>query len=138
MASVLVVDDSESIRRGLSLLLRMQGLEACAAEGGAEALDMLAESHPDLILLDMSMPEVDGITVLEQVRQWSHLDDVPIIIYSAAGDEPLKRRAKRLGAAEFIDKGTAPWELLASRISWHLGCNRQAAPANHQSREDLQ
>ena len=114
MARVLVIDDSESIRRGLSLLLRMQGLET-------EALDYLEASHPDLVLLDMSMPDVDGFTVLEQMRQWSHLDDVPVIVYSAAGDEPVRRRAKRLGAVEFIDKGTAPWELLASRIFWHLG-----------------
>jgi CheY-like chemotaxis protein len=126
---VLIVDDTEGIRRGLSILLKAHGFEPLTASGGAEALDLLETTHPDLILLDLSMPETDGMMLLEQIRDWPHLSDVPVLVYSAVGDETIKRQAKKLGAVEFIEKGNTQWEDLAERILWHLSQRRGAASA---------
>jgi CheY-like chemotaxis protein len=117
---VLVVDDTEGIRLGLSMLLKAHGFEAITAAGGAQALDVLEKTHPDLILLDLSMPEVDGLMVLEQLKEWPELADVPVLVYSAVTDESSKRQARRLGAAEYLEKGSTQWEALAERILWHL------------------
>src|SRR3954466_14600465 len=119
-SKVLVVDDTEGIRLGLSMLLKAHGYEAMTAAGGAEALDFLERVHPDLILLDLSMPGVDGIAVLEQLREWPDMADVPVLVYSAVGDESIKRQARKLGAAEYLEKGNTQWEELAERITWHL------------------
>ena len=129
-SKVLVVDDTEGIRLGLSMLLKAHGYEAMTAAGGAEALDFLERVHPDLILLDLSMPDVDGIAVLEQLRDWPDMADVPVLVYSAVGDEAIKRQARKLGAAEYLEKGNTQWEELAERIMWHLGkSSRGEGPA---------
>jgi CheY-like chemotaxis protein len=127
---VLVVDDTEGIRLGLSMLLKAHGFEAMTASGGAEALDLLEQetSRPDLILLDLSMPETDGIMVLEQMREWPELAGVPVLVYSAVSDEATKKKARKLGAAEYLEKGNTQWDDLAERIMWHLA-NRPPDPS---------
>ncbi|MDB5294530.1 MAG: hypothetical protein JWO31_513 [Phycisphaerales bacterium] len=120
MARILVVDDTDSIRLGLSLLLRRAGHEPLLAAGGADALDLLAGTRPDLILLDLSMPEVDGLAVLEELQDWPAMAGVPIIVYSAVTDETTRRQVTKLGAAEFISKGAMTWPELARRLEAHL------------------
>ena len=120
MARILVVDDTENIRLGLSLLLRRHGHVPRCAAGGAEALAMLEQERPDLVLLDLSMPEVDGIAVLEQLQDWPEMAGVRVIVYSAVADETTRRQAIRLGAAEFIEKGDLSWKELARRLDQHL------------------
>jgi CheY-like chemotaxis protein len=122
---VLVVDDTEGIRLGLSMLLKAHGFEALTAAGGAEALDLIERTRPDLILLDLSMPEVDGLMVLEQLREWPDCANVPVLVYSAVADEAMKRQARKLGAAEYLEKGNTQWEDLAERILWHLANRRK-------------
>lgn len=125
MARILVVDDTDGIRRGLSLLLRAYGFEAIPVGGGAEALDLLEYNRPDMVLLDLSMPETDGLMVLEQVKEWPHLSGMPVVVYSAVTDEATKRQAMKLGAAEVLEKGNIAWDALATVIQRHL---QPAAP----------
>ena len=121
MARILIVDDTEAIRLGLSLLLKRSGHEPVCAPGGAEALALLEQqARPDLILLDLNMPEVDGIAVLEELREWPEMTGVPVVVYSAVTDETIRRQAMKLGAAEFIEKGDLTWKELARRLDLHL------------------
>jgi two-component system KDP operon response regulator KdpE len=125
---IMIVDDTEGIRRGLSLLLRAHGFDPIPASSGAEALDLLEQRTPDLVILDLSMPETDGLMLLEQLREWPDMLSVPVIVYSAVSDEATKRRARRLGAVDFIEKGSTQWEDLAERILWHLSNRKAAVP----------
>ena len=119
MLTVMVVDDNESIRRGLSLALRDNGFRAVTAGDGYEALDAGELAPPDLILLDVMMPDMDGLTVLEHVRERPGWESLPVLMYSAVEDTFVRRRAERLGAG-FIAKGTVTWDELVGQIRGRL------------------
>src|SRR5215218_6839423 len=87
---VLVVDDEPQMRRALRSALTTYGFEVSLADGGAAALETIATWLPDAIVLDLVMPEVDGLSVLHETRTWS---SVPIIVLSARGAEADKVRA---------------------------------------------
>ena len=107
---VLVVDDEPQIRRALRTALGGHGYEVELAEDGAIALDALALRLPDLVLLDLAMPRVDGLEVVRQTRGWSK---VPIIVLSARGEERDKVAALDLGADDYLTKPFGMEELLA-------------------------
>ncbi len=107
---VLVVDDEPQIRRALRTALGGHGYEVELAEDGAIALDALALRLPDLVLLDLVMPKVDGLEVVRQTRGWSQ---VPIIVLSARGEERDKVAALDLGADDYLTKPFGMEELLA-------------------------
>ena len=107
---VLVVDDEPQIRRALRTALGGHGYEVELAEDGAIALDALALRLPDLVLLDLAMPRVDGLEVVRQTREWSK---VPIIVLSARGEERDKVLALDLGADDYLTKPFGMEELLA-------------------------
>ena len=107
---VLVVDDEPQIRRALRTALGGHGYEVELAEDGAVALDAIAVRAPDLVVLDLVMPRVDGLAVVRQVREWS---PVPIIVLSARGDERDKVAALDLGADDYLTKPFGMDELLA-------------------------
>jgi CheY-like chemotaxis protein len=119
MQTVLVVDDNESIRRGLCLVLRGSGFRALVAEDGDEALAVSESVRPDAVLLDVSMPGMDGLTVLEHLRERPGWEELPVLMYSAVTDEHVRRRAERLGAG-FVAKGTVAWPDLIARIRSQL------------------
>ncbi len=107
---VLVVDDEPQIRRALRTALSGHGYEVELAEDGSIALDALALRLPDLVLLDLAMPRVDGLEVVRQTRGWSR---VPIIVLSARGEERDKVAALDLGADDYLTKPFGIEELLA-------------------------
>ena len=109
-ARVLVVDDEFAIVRGLRVILREAGYEVDAAATKAEALDALAVRPPDVMVLDLVLPDGSGVEVCEQVRQWSSL---PILVLSAVGDEREKVRALDAGADDYITKPFGAEELTA-------------------------
>ena len=109
-ASVLVVDDELAIVRGLRVILREAGYEVDAAATKAEALDALSIRPPDVLVLDLVLPDGSGVEVCEQVRQWSSL---PILVLSAVGDEREKVRALDAGADDYITKPFGSEELTA-------------------------
>ena len=109
-ASVLVVDDDADVRALVCELLARAGYEVSEAPNGREALRLLYDERPDLIVLDVSMPELDGWATLERVREVS---SVPVVMLSALGAELEKVRALRAGADDYVTKPFGRQELLA-------------------------
>jgi len=104
-ARILIVDDEESIRSSLSKLLDYQGYEAIQAEDGFEALALLEQKPADLVLLDIKMPRMDGLEVLQKIRQ--NDADLPVVMISAHGTIETAVEATKLGAFDFLEK---PWD----------------------------
>jgi two-component system KDP operon response regulator KdpE len=107
---VLVVDDEPQIVRGLKIILRSAGYAVEAAGTRAEALAALASRPPDALVLDLVLPDGQGVEVCQEVRRWSQL---PILVLSAVGDEREKVRALDAGADDYVTKPFGTDELLA-------------------------
>lgn len=109
-AFVLVIDDEQQIRRFLRAGFELDGFSVIEAESAAEGLKAATLKSPDLIVLDLGMPDMDGSEVLERLRAWS---DVPIIVLSVRADEYEKVRVLELGADDYVVKPFGMAELLA-------------------------
>jgi DNA-binding response OmpR family regulator len=109
-ASVLVVDDDADVRTLVAELLGRAGYTVSQAPDGREALRLLYDERPDLIVLDVSMPQLDGWATLERIRE---LSSVPVVMLSALGAELEKVRALRSGADDYVTKPFGRQELLA-------------------------
>ncbi len=107
---VLVVDDEPQIVRALRVLLRDAGFEVVTAETAAEALDRAAVRPPQAAIVDLMLPDRDGVEVTRTLRQWS---DMPILVLSAVGEEDQKVRALQAGADDYITKPFGSRELVA-------------------------
>jgi two-component system KDP operon response regulator KdpE len=109
-ARILLVDDEMSIRRTVGPLLRSRGYDVDLADTGALALKLMSSQSPDLVVLDLGLPDLDGTEVCRQIRQES---GVPIIVLSARGGESAKVSALDIGADDYVTKPFSPEELLA-------------------------
>lgn len=109
-AQILLVDDELSIQRAMAPLLRSRGYGVTVAGTGREALDLFARERPDLLILDLGLPDMNGIEVCRQVRE---LADTPILILSARGAEKDKVAALDQGADDYMTKPFGPDELMA-------------------------
>jgi two-component system KDP operon response regulator KdpE len=107
---VLVVDDETQIRRTVGINLRAHGFEVDLAGSGEEALDLAARNHPDAVLVDLGLPGIGGIEVIEGIRGWSR---VPIIVLSVRDTEADKVAALDAGADDYVTKPFGMGELLA-------------------------
>jgi two-component system KDP operon response regulator KdpE len=107
---VLVVDDEPQIVRALKVVLREAGFDAVPAETAAEALDLAAVRPPDAAIVDLVLPDLDGIAVTRTLREWS---EMPILVLSAVGEEEQKVRALEAGADDYITKPFGARELIA-------------------------
>jgi two-component system KDP operon response regulator KdpE len=107
---VLVCDDEQQILRALRVILRDAGFEALPANDAEEALDVAAVEHPDAAIIDLVLPDLDGIELCRRLREWS---EMPLIVLSAVGDEDAKVRALAAGADDYITKPFGPRELVA-------------------------
>ncbi len=110
MTRVLVVDDEAPIRRTMAVNLKARGYDVDLAENGKQALELAARHHPDVVLLDLGLPDLDGIEVIDGLRGWSH---VPIVVLSARGSERDKVAALDAGADDYVSKPFGMDELLA-------------------------
>jgi sigma-B regulation protein RsbU (phosphoserine phosphatase) len=116
---VLVVDDTPINRRVLKAMLRQDGHEVLEAENGAKALELARAERPDLVLLDVMMPVMDGYTACAELKRDAALADVPVIFLSSRDEPEDKVRGLRLGAADYVAKPFNPDEVRA-RVSTHL------------------
>ena len=107
---ILVVDDEPKIRMFIRANLQARGYDVYLAQDGIEALEVAARVLPDVIVLDVAMPGMDGIEVCRKIREWA---DTPIIILSVKEDEKIKVRALDEGADDYITKPFSLEELLA-------------------------
>jgi two-component system KDP operon response regulator KdpE len=122
VTAVLVVDDEAPIQRALSANLKVRDYDVLLASTGEQALQLAARHHPDVVILDLGLPGIDGIEVVRGLRGWT---SVPIIILSARGSEEDKVIALDAGADDYVSKPFGMAELLA-RLGAAL---RRSAPA---------
>jgi two-component system KDP operon response regulator KdpE len=107
---VLVVDDEPQIVRALKVVLREAGFQAVPAETASEALDLAAVRPPEAAIIDLVLPDLDGIELTRRLREWS---EMPILVLSAVGEEEQKVRALEAGADDYITKPFGTRELVA-------------------------
>jgi CheY-like chemotaxis protein len=102
MAKILVIDDEPGIRELLDTLLRRKGYDVVLADSGLKGLALLRQEHPDVVVLDLKMPEMPGLAVLRQIRS---LDPKkPVIILTGAGTAEAERQVRALGLTEYVEK----------------------------------
>jgi len=118
-SKVLVVDDDPEIVTFLSTLLELEGIESCVATSAAAALEQLQQGPPDLVLLDIAMPDRDGIDLCKELKSDPRTAEVPVFVVSARPGKDVVERALAAGAEEFIRKPFENAELI-SRIRVRL------------------
>ena len=126
MTKALVVDDEPQIVRALRTSLRANAYEVESAATGGEALDLTATWEPDVMILDLGLPDMDGIEVIRRLRGWT---DLPVIVLSARDARDDKIRALDVGADDYVNKPFAMDELLA-RMRATLRRTRPASTAS--------
>ncbi|HEV7481901.1 MAG TPA: response regulator transcription factor [Solirubrobacterales bacterium] len=107
---ILVCDDEPQILRALKVILRDAGYEAVPASTGEEALDRAAVKPPEAAILDLMLPDIDGVELTRRLREWSQM---PILVLSAVGEEDRKVEALAAGADDYVTKPFGPRELVA-------------------------
>jgi pilus assembly protein CpaE len=121
---VLVVDDHPETVRLIEMTLRRHGYQVYGVESGASALAWAATQQPDLVLLDLMMPDIDGYTVCRKLREDRRLRDVPVIMFTAKSEVRDKKEGFEAGANDYLVKPTRPSELI-SRVEAILARNDQ-------------
>jgi len=119
MARILVVDDSEDVRLALMTLLEDIGHNVYEAEDGSEVTAMVLSGSPDLVLLDVAMPRMDGFEALKRLKADDATSDVPVIMVTAKGRPEDLAMARNLGARDYINKPWAEGEV-EMRVDWAL------------------
>jgi len=123
---ILVIEDEESVRENILEILEYEGFEAVGAEDGRVGLQRAQEQRPDLIVCDIAMPQMDGYSVLAEIRQIPETAATPFIFLTARADRPFMRHGMELGADDYLTKPFSSAELIAA-ISARL--ERQNATA---------
>ena len=124
---ILVVDDEPQILRALRVVLRDAGFEVVPVETGADALDRAAVRPPHAAIVDLMLPDMDGVEVARSLREWS---EMPIIVLSAIGEEEQKVRALQAGADDYVTKPFGSRELVAR----HQAAQRRGGPTGEDPR----
>jgi CheY-like chemotaxis protein len=116
----LIVDDTEGCRNGVARLLKHGGYDSLCSCNGSDALHALESTSPSLILLDLAMPVMDGLTFLTIVRSDTRWANLPVIVISGESEDGPMRQATELGATEVLSKGKFTAHQLLSSISRHV------------------
>ncbi len=122
MATILIVDDNLDACQPLARLLRILGHNGVCVGGGAEALDYIGKSKPDAVILDIMMPGIDGWDVLKRLRDDPNTRDLPIIMFSALGDDATRSHAFDGGANDYWVKGMFDFQTLKHGIERVVSC----------------
>ncbi len=112
---VLIVDDNADVRALFSYFLDMHGFTCRVADSGADALRLMAEQEPALVVMDYQMPEMHGLDMLRAMRSDQRFAHIPVIVVSGR-DGDLRDQAIQAGADAFVRKGEIDWDALASEI----------------------
>lgn len=116
---ILIADDNENIRDALTYLLEDEGYELMLAKDGADALRKVRERKPDILFLDIMMPEINGYDVCRTIKNDPDLKSIYIIMLTAKGQVAEQERGKDVGADEYIVKPFSPMEILA-KVKQHF------------------
>ncbi len=127
-ATIAIIEDEKNICSFIETILEAQGYQTVTASSGAEGIALISSKNPSVVLLDLGLPDIDGIEVIRKVRQWS---SVPIIVISARTQEKSKVAALDLGADDYLTKPFGTSELMA-RIRATLRHSQTANSAHKQ------
>ena len=128
---ILVVDDEPRMIRFIRMNLELEGYQVVEARNGVQALEQLRQHVPDLIIMDVMMPELDGFETLRLVRE---ISTVPVILLTVKADEDDKIRGLELGADDYVTKPFSPAELVARVKAVLRRTESSAAPADDEPR----
>ena len=112
MKKILVVDDKREVVELVTATLEEEGYQIICVFDGREALEKIGKEKPDLVLLDIIMPKMDGFEVLSELKKDSRTKEIPIIVLTAKGQKLDKDKGRRLGAEDYIIKPFSPSHLL--------------------------
>jgi DNA-binding response OmpR family regulator len=115
---ILIVDDTTELLFFLDYIFQRNGFEVVTAANGKDAIRIAKETNPDVLLVDVMMPGIDGLEVCRQLRQDADMHDVPILLYSAAVGEEIRQKALEAGANEFLGKTINHEELVTKVRNW--------------------
>lgn len=107
MTKILIVDDDADARESLAVILRAKGHAATCVPNGREALAVVLADLPDVVVLDLVMPEMDGPSFLEVVRSYLRIQSLPVVVLTGMGDSPMVDRARALKVNDILAKGKA-------------------------------
>jgi DNA-binding response OmpR family regulator len=128
MANLLIIDDDVQASTALAALLRREGHEVSCAPSAGEALSRLRQADPDLVLLDLTMPRVDGLDLFEALTDEPRFRNLRVAIYSGRDEPEALNAARRLGACDYIVKG-GDWPQTYGRIKACLAGEEQMPSA---------
>jgi CheY-like chemotaxis protein len=114
--TVMIVEDATEVRQAMIALLRNEGYEVVGAADGLQAIDVLHRVLPDLLLLDINMPGIDGLRLLELVRADPRHENVPVMMLTANTDHKSLERAEQLGVKDYLVKGRICWKDAMARV----------------------
>lgn len=121
MSTVMVVEDCQPARDVVMRILKREGFDVIGASNGNEAWELLRQqTRPDLLLLDVMMPEMDGMTLLSLLRQDPRTRDLPVILLTALSDEGRMMRARELGVREYLVKTRFSYDDLINQVSKYI------------------
>ena len=120
MAKILFIEDDPLIVKIYTTRLTADGYQVFSAENGEEGLKVAEKEIPDIIILDVMMPKIDGFGVLEKLRAHEQLKSKPVLVYSNLGQDEEIERAKKMGATEFIVKANLSPTEMVEKIKQYL------------------
>ena len=118
---ILLVDDTEFYRSAYTNKLSMEGFLVTAVADGIQALKALSQDKPDLVLLDLIMPGMDGFKVLQSIKSNDNLKSIPVVVFTAKGATEEVSKAVSMGAADFLVKATTTPNKVVEKIKAILG-----------------
>ena len=118
MPRILVVDDSPFMTRLLDYMLRGASYETTVATNGPAALECIAKDCPDMVFLDVMMPDMDGLDVLKRIREDSLTCELPVVVLTAKAQDRSRQEAMRAGATEYLTKPYTSEQVLG--VAWRL------------------
>jgi DNA-binding response OmpR family regulator len=117
MVRVLIVEDTPAFRGPVAAVLRKHGYQVSEAGNGLEALESLKFNTPQIILLDLSMPQMDGLTFLKKLRTATEFTDLPVILLTALADRQTVLKAKELGISDYLIKSAFSLEEILEKVA---------------------
>jgi DNA-binding response OmpR family regulator len=127
MSTILVVDDTALAREAVAKLLEYEGFKVMRAQHGRDAWAMMYDNAPDLVLLDLMMPEMDGVTLLRMIRRSNRWENLPVVVLTGAtDDQKLIQRARELKIQDLVPKATFGFDDLLTRVKAHLAAAKIA------------
>ena len=120
---ILLIEDSDFVQRTFQTVLTAAGFQVSVGKNGGEGLALVAKDKPDLILLDLMMPVLDGFKALAFLKSDPKTSDIPVIVLSAKGNPEEIQKAISMGARDFLNKSTTPPKKVLEKVKEVLGSN---------------